>query len=113
MDPPRTKDAATRLTSMMKAGAAILLICALVESKSLDTTGDDGDSPKSTGKLFFPGRWRDSGALKFLANTTAVRRTARTSSKSTNKVTPTMADECGETSSTLQEGAFSIVCTGG
>ena len=109
MDPAQTKDAATMLTSMAKAGAASLPSCALAKSKSSDTNVEYGALPKSTGKTSFPGKLRDSGALKFLANRTAVRRQARTSSKSPNRVTPTMADECGETSSALREGTPSIV----
>lgn len=98
---------------MTKVGTVSLPSRALAESKSLDTAEEDGVSPKSTGKTSCPGRLIESGALKFLAKRTAVRRTARTSSKSPNRVTPTMADECGETSSTLQEGTLSIVWLAG
>jgi len=109
MDPAQTKDAATMSTSMAKAGALSLPSCALAESKRSDTNVEHGVSPKSTGKTSFPGKLRDSGAFMLLANRTVVRTTARTSSKSPNRVTPTMADECGETSSALQEGTPSIV----
>ena len=84
--------------------------CGLTESKSPLADVEHVALPKWIEETAFPGRSRQSVALMFLANRTAVRSAAKTSSISPdNRVTPTMADEFGETSSPTQDGALSIV----
>jgi hypothetical protein len=113
MFPSEMKEAAVMVTSKTKACLCMdmsLRSCGLTESKSPDADVEHVASPKWIEETPFRGRLRESVALKFLANRTAVRSAARASSRSpNNRVTPTMADEFGETSSPMQEGTLSIV----
>jgi hypothetical protein len=110
--PSEMKEAAVMVTSKTKACLCTdmsLRSRGLTESKSPDADVEHVSSPKWIEETRFPGKSRKSVALKFLAIRTVVRSTARASSKSPNKVIPTIADELGETSSTLKEGPPSII----
>lgn len=114
IDPAQTKDAAMTVTSMAKevAARARLRLCILTEPTSSETSLAFGTSPSWTGRASCPGRPKNSGVLKFLANRTAVRSTARTSCRSPIRVTPMIADEFGETSSIELDGTAILGTTG-
>ena len=112
MIPSEMKEAVVMVTSRIKSGPCAemsLRSSVLTESKNPDANVERGALPKWIEEISFPGRSMDSVAPEFLANRTAVRTAARASSGSANRVTPKIADECGETSSALQEGTPSIV----
>lgn len=112
-DPAETNDAATTLTSIVKALAASPRSSALMEFKSSATNADDKVSPALSGNISLSNRLSDSGDCRLLANTNAVRITARTSSTFPSSMTPKMADEIGKSSFTLREIIPSIASVAG